>query len=214
MSTYTQQHRIIGISTPLKEDALLLQSFSGEEGVSVPFRFDLRLHSEDRNIKFDAVVGQPATVRINLADGSARYINGIISQFTQGGASQRFAHYSATLVPWLWLLTRTSDCRIFQNKSAIDIIQQIFKEYGFADYRLKLQGAPEEREYCVQYRETDFNFVSRLLEEEGIFYFFEHEESKHTLVLANSQHEFKDCPDQATARYEMVTHEHWLEDLV
>ncbi|MEJ7712154.1 MAG: type VI secretion system tip protein TssI/VgrG [Pyrinomonadaceae bacterium] len=80
--------------------------------------------------------------------------------------------------------------------------------------KLNLHRTPEEREYCVQYRETDFNFVSRLMEEEGIFYFFEHEKTKHTLVLANSQHEFKDCPNQPTARYEMVTHEHWFEDLV
>src|SRR5262249_15939458 len=144
-------------------------------------------------------VGKKATVLIHLPDLSKRYINGIISSFSQGGSSPlesgttpaAFSTYHATLVPWLWALTRTSDCRIFQNLTVPDIIAKVFKEHGFSDFANRLYGSFEPREYCVQYRETDFNFVSRLMEEEGIFYFFEHTEDKHTLVLANRSNEFK-----------------------
>lgn len=202
MGEYTQENRLIQIVTPLGEDVLLLQAFTGHEGVSRLFQFDLRMHSKNRSIAFDSIVGKKATIKIILDDGKERFINGLISSFSQGGTSTTFAHYHATLVPWLWMLTRTSDCRIFQNITVPDIIQKIFKEYGFSDFKNKLYGTFEERDYCVQYRETDFNFVSRLMEEEGIFYFFEHEESKHTLVLANRPSEFKPSPLKPSARYE------------
>src|SRR5208282_303386 len=86
----------------------------------------------------------------------------------------------------LGFLTRTSDCRIFQEKSVPDILEEVFKGHGFNDYQLNLSASHSQREYCVQYRETDFNFVSRLMEQEGIYYFFEHQEDKHTMVLADS----------------------------
>ncbi|MEN3332482.1 MAG: type secretion system secreted protein VgrG [Blastocatellia bacterium] len=202
MGEYTQENRLIQIMTPLGEDVLLLQGFNGYEGVSKLFQFDLRMHSKNRSIAFDSIVGKKATIKIILDDGNERFINGIISAFSQGGSSTNFAHYHATLVPWLWMLTRTSDCRIFQNLTVPDIIQKIFKEYGFSDFKNKLYGSFEERDYCVQYRETDFNFVSRLMEEEGIFYFFDHEESKHTLVLANRSSEFKPSPLKPSAIYD------------
>jgi type VI secretion system secreted protein VgrG len=106
------------------------------------------------------------------------------------------------MVPWLWFLDQTTDCRIFQNKTAPDIIKQIFQEYGFKDFSLSLYGDFVKRDYCVQYRESDFNFVSRLMEEEGIFYFFQHEDAKHTLVLGNDPAAHKPCPNQDTVRYE------------
>ncbi|MET0645143.1 MAG: type VI secretion system tip protein TssI/VgrG [Pyrinomonadaceae bacterium] len=202
MSTYTQSHRLISVHTPLGEDVLLLQSFSGQEGVSELFRFDLKMHSLNRSVSFDSVVGKPATVRVMLDGGEERFINGVVSSFSQAGTSGGLAHYHATLVPWFWLLTRTSDCRIFQQMPVPDIIEKIFQERSFKDYSLRLHGSFQPREYCVQYRETTFNFVSRLMQEEGIFYFFEHTKDKHTLVLANSPNEFKPCPNQTAARYE------------
>jgi type VI secretion system secreted protein VgrG len=105
------------------------------------------------------------------------------------------------VVPWLWFLGRTTDCRIFQHKSVPDIVQQIFKDLGFTDFKVQLQGNFEPREYCVQYRETDLNFVSRLMEEEGIFYFFEHTDSKHTLILANDPGVHQPVPNQPQAKY-------------
>ncbi|MEP7337335.1 MAG: type VI secretion system tip protein TssI/VgrG [Acidobacteriota bacterium] len=199
MSNYTQDNRRIQVFTTLGEDVLLLQGFNGQEGVSRLFQFDLRMHSENRSIKFEDIVGKKATIKVVLPDLSERYINGIVSSFAQGGSSPLqggekptvFTHYHATLVPWLWVLTRTSDCRIFQNMPVPDIISKVFKEHGFSDFENRLYGSFEPREYCVQYRETDYNFVSRLMEEEGIFYFFEHKKDKHVMVLANRPNEFK-----------------------
>ncbi len=222
MGEYTQDNRFIQLFTPLGKDALLLHSFSGKEGVSELFHFDLKMHSENRSLKFDQIVGKKATIKISLPDGSERYINGIINSFTQGGSSPLeggttptvFAHYYATLVPWLWVLTQTSDCRIFQNQTVPDILAQVFREHGFSDFKNRLQGNFEPREYCVQYRESDFNFVSRLMEEEGIFYFFEHEQDKHTLVLANHPSEFKPCPLQSSVSYKSLIGEERVEDVI
>jgi type VI secretion system secreted protein VgrG len=108
--------------------------------------------------------------------------------------------YRAYLVPWLWMLTQTSDCRIFQNKTAPQIIQEIFTEGNFQDFSLRLFVDYPQYEYCVQYRETDFAFISRLMEQEGIFYFFEHENGKHTLVLTDSPNAIKAHPAGSKAR--------------
>jgi type VI secretion system secreted protein VgrG len=199
---YTQENRFIRIDTPLGVDELLLHSFNGEEGISRLFQFGLTMYSENRSIAFDSIVGKKATVTVYLPDRSKRYFNGIISSFSQGGSSQleggttpvNLISYYATFVPWLWNLTRTTDCRIFQNMSVPDIIAKIFKDLGFSDFANRLYGSFEPREYCVQYRETDYDFVSRLMEEEGIFYFFEHTQDKHILVLANRPNEFKPSP--------------------
>jgi type VI secretion system secreted protein VgrG len=198
--TYTQDNRLIGINTPLGKDVLLLQSFSGQEGVSRLFAFDLDLLSENRAVSFEKIIGQRVTIRIALSTGEKRYINGFVSRFAHVGQDERFARYHAEVVPWLWFLTRTSDCRIFQNMTIPDVIAKIFHDLGFNDFKNALEGSFEPREYCVQYRETDFAFVSRLMEEYGISYFFEHEQDSHTLVLANSSAPHKPCHGQAKAR--------------
>jgi type VI secretion system secreted protein VgrG len=201
MSEYTQDNRFIQVFTTLGKDVLLLEGFHGLEGVSRLFNFELRMLSEKKDISFEEIVGKQATIKILQSGMDDRYINGIISSFTQRGSSQldrgqnpKLTIYSATLVPWLWVLTRTSDCRIFQKMTVPDILRHVFQEHGFSDFDFRLHGTFAEREYCVQYRETDFNFVSRLMEEEGICYFFEHYEKKHTLVLANRNNEFKPSP--------------------
>ena len=197
-----QAHRRIAITTPLGKDVLLLRGFSGSEAISQLFHFDLDLLSENDSIKFQDVVGKNVTLRIYDAQGSERNWNGFISRFSQGSQDRRLTGYRAQMVPWLWFLTRTSDCRIFQNKKAPEIIQQIFKDLGFSDFKLRLYGDFQKRDYCVQYRETDFNFVSRLMEEEGICYYFEHADGKHTLILANDAAAHDPCPNQKTARYD------------
>jgi type VI secretion system secreted protein VgrG len=198
---FTQTDRALRIDTPLGPDAVMLRSFSGQEGVSQLFRFQLELVSEDDSISFDAIVGKKVTVHIETVDAE-RGLSGFISRFSQGSRDERFTYYRAEMVPWLWFLTRTADCRIFQKKKAPDIIKKIFDDLGFSDYELRLQGDFHVRDYCVQYRETDFNFVCRLMEEEGICYFFEHADdgSKHTLVLANDGTSHKPCPHQEKAR--------------
>jgi len=214
---YTQDNRLIAIDTPLGMDVLLLAGFHGIEGMSGLFSFELNLLSENHNIKFEDIIGKNVTVSIILADGNKRFFNGIISSFSQGrggneaGGDPHFSHYTATMVPWFWLLTRTADSRIFQKLSVPDIVEKIFIEKGFLDYKLLLNDSYDKRDYCVQYRETDFNFISRLLEEEGICYFFEHEEKKHTLILADASDKFKPCPKQESARYQ-ISAGGWLEE--
>jgi type VI secretion system secreted protein VgrG len=218
----TQENRLISIATTLGKDKLLLYRFDGNEGISRLFHFDLYMHSLQRDISFKDIVGKKATVTLVLPDGQKRYINGLISSFSQGGSSPltggekpvNFTHYHATLVPWLWVLTRSTDCRIFQDLSVPDIIQKVFQEHGFKDFRLKLSGSYNPREYCVQYRETDFNFVTRLMEEEGIFYFFEHTEDKHTLVIADNVAAFSPCPLQKKVSYKSIKGQDRDEDVI
>ncbi|MFA7060329.1 MAG: type VI secretion system tip protein TssI/VgrG [Pedobacter sp.] len=214
---YTQDEKLIAIKTPLGKDVLLLTSFKGTEGISRLFSFDLTMVAEKHDISFDAIVGQNVTISVVLSDGSSRYFNGIISSFSQGrggcekGGNSQFCSYRATMAPWLWVLTQTSDIRIFQNKSAPDIIDKVFKDQGFKDYRLKLQGSYAKRDYCVQYRETDFNFVSRLMEEEGIYYFFAHEDGKHAMIISDTSSGNKPCPKQKSVSYH-PSEGGWLEE--
>ncbi len=214
---YTQDNRLIAIETPLGKDVLLLSSFQGSEGLSIPFCFELELLSENHNIQFKDIIGQYVTVSILLADGKKRYFHGLISRFSQGRGTEKtgtgavLSSYTATMVPWFWLLTRTADSRIFQNLTVPEIVQQIFQEKGFLDFENKLHSSYDQWIYCVQYRETDFNFICRLLEEEGIYFFFKHEDKKHTLVLSDVPDEHKDCPGQETARYQ-ITAGGWLEE--
>ncbi len=200
--TYTQNELQLSITTPLGADVLLLQGFTGAEALSQPFLFTLELLSEDGKVDFAKLIGKPATVTIARPGGSEkRLINGVISRFVQLGSDSRFTHYLAELRPWLWLLNFASDSRIFQNKSVPDILEAVFNELGYPDFRKNLKGQYSQREYCVQYQESYFDFVCRLLEDEGIFYFFEHTDSAHTLVLADDQDAHRSCPGITDVQY-------------
>jgi type VI secretion system secreted protein VgrG len=186
--SYSQDHRLLAIDTPLGKDVLLLQELNGYEGVSRLFSYELDLLAYDNDsISFSDIVGQKVSITLQLPDGSPRYISGFVSRFTQGETDARlFTHYRAQVVPWLWFLTRQADCRIFQNMAVPDIISKIFDPFGFKDFKPNLKSSYPQLEYCVQYRETSFNFVSRLMEEFGIFYYFDHTtQGKHTMVLAD-----------------------------
>jgi len=201
MGAYTQEGGLFKIDTPLGKDVLLLRGFQGSEGISRLFRFQLDLLSENPAISFPDIIGKNVTISLKQPDGSYRYLNGIINRFGQQATEERLTAYTAEMVPWLWLLTRDADCRGFINKTVPDIISQVFTDLGFNDFSNSLQGSYEPIDYSVQYRESSFNFVSRLMEECGIFYFFKHEEGKHTLVLADSQTIHSPCPGQSTIRY-------------
>jgi type VI secretion system secreted protein VgrG len=197
----TQKNREIAVETPLGEDVLLLTSMSGTEQLSRPFEFQLELASEKPQIKSSDIIGQNVTMRLNLPNNKVRYFNGFISSFSQIAGTLQLDQYSATVVPWLWFLTRTADCRIFQEKTVPDIIKQVFSDHGFTDLEDALTGSYRTWEYCVQYRETDFNFVSRLMEQEGIYYFFKHENGKHKLVLADSASAHESYPDHDQIKF-------------
>jgi type VI secretion system secreted protein VgrG len=183
----TQRQRGAAVTTPLGEDVLLLRRMTGTEALGRPFQLTLSLFSERGDLRFDDVLGQSFSVRMDLPGGGQRYFNGIVSHFSQSPGEGRYAHYQATLRPWFWFLTRTTDCRIYQNKNVPDIIREVFGRHEFAEFDDSgLSGTYRTWEYCVQYRETDFNFVSRLMEQEGIYYYFRHAEGRHTLVLCDS----------------------------
>ena len=211
---HTQDERLAAITTPLGKDVLLLEGFSGSEGISELFRFDVRLLAEvDTTIDFDAIVGKNVTISIFTPAGD-RYFNGLVSRFSQGESDSTFTAYTAEVVPWLWMLTQTADCRIFQDKTVPDIVMQVFKDLGFTDVRQQLTGSYPPREYCVQYRETDFNFVARLMEQYGIFYYFQHEKGTHTLVLADAKAAHQPAPLQAKARFHRIAAGETLTDHV
>lgn len=196
MAVYTQKHRRLNLTTPLGADALVLTSFSGREEMSRPFSFRLNMLSDKESIAAKDIVGKTVTFSVDMGGDDPRYFNGVVSRFVAGRQDEGgMRTYFADVVPWIWFLGRTTDCRMFQNKDVKDIVKKIFDDLGFSDYSLKLNGSYAKREYCVQYRETDLNFVARLLEEEGIFYFFTHEDGKHTLNLADAKSAYKSCKE-------------------
>lgn len=196
----TQTSLPLQVTTPFS-DVLVARSFHGEDAVSTPFRYTLELVSENAGLDFTQVVGQGVTVQLALAPSGQRYFHGVCTRFVQGGTQDGLTTYHAELRPWLWLLTLAADCRIYQNQSVPQIVQGIFSALGFSDFRNLLTGSYPALEYCVQYRETAFAFVSRLLEESGISYFFEHASGKHVLVLADDASAYPACPGPATATY-------------
>lgn len=202
MAKYTQANRLLEIATPLGADAFLLTGFTGQESISELFQFQLELLAENsQEIAFEKLLGQPATVRLTLAGGQNRYVGGLISRLSQGARDQDFTRYRMEIVPQFWLLTRRAQSRIFQNLSVPDILKKVLEGL---DVAWEVQGTFHPREYCVQYRETDFAFASRLMEEEGIFYFFKHAASGHRMVVANTPASHPDLPEQSQAIFEAV----------
>lgn len=182
----TQDKQRIKLDTPLGKDAFLVRRLSGREAVSKPFGFTFDVVTELDSVDQKKLIGKSISCAVKCNDGSERYFSGIVSSLQAGSVVEsRFRQYQISMVPWLSLLNYRSDCRIFQEKKVTDIIEEVFKNLGFNDFTWKLQGSYSPREYCVQYRETDFEFVTRLMEEEGIYYFFKHESNKHTLVLSD-----------------------------
>jgi type VI secretion system secreted protein VgrG len=197
MGKYQQQNHRIAVTTPLGKDKLYLKSFSGQEEFSRLFHYTLEMYCDDPWIAPQSIVGKSVTVALKPPVGGERFFNGIVSRFSCLGTGDRYSAYRAEMVPSLWLLTRTADCRIFQGKKIPDILHDVFSSCGLSDYKLMLSKSYPQREYCVQYRETAFNFVSRLMEQYGIFYFFKHADGKHTLVLGDDAGAYENCQDDS-----------------
>ncbi|ETK21188.1 hypothetical protein H097_01472 [Pseudomonas sp. FH4] len=198
---FNQASRLAKITSPLGPDVLLLNEMGGGEELGRLFYYDLQLNSLDANIDLNQLLGKPMNVSLQLADGGERYFHGIVARCSQNIDQGQFASYQVTLRPWLWLLSRTSDCRIFQNLSIPQIIKQVFRDLGFSDFEDALSRPYREWEYCVQYRETSFDFVSRLMEQEGIYYFFRHEQDRHVLVLADAYGAHATVPGYTSVPY-------------
>jgi type VI secretion system secreted protein VgrG len=180
--------REIEIATPLKPGVLLFHRMHAREELSrlSTYTIELLSHPDHGDIDLDQVLGQNVTVKLTLADDSSRFFNGYVTRFAQAGMHGRYNRFIASVNPWAWFLTRTADCRIFQDMSVPDIVKAVFTELGVTDFKFDLIDEHRKWPYCVQYRETDFNFISRLLEHEGIFYYFRHTNDRHTMVLTDS----------------------------
>ena len=190
--------RVMEIVTPLGEDVLLFHTMRGREELSRVSEYRLDLLSERNDINLDEILGQNVTLKVALPNDATRCFNGFVTRFAQHGMLGRYHRYHATVRPWLWFLTRTADCRIFQDMTVPDIVEAVFGDHSSADFASELTGSYRRWTYCVRYRETDFNFVSRLLEQEGIYYYFRHSEGHNTLVLTDSasQHvAFEGCEE-------------------
>ncbi|WP_367373636.1 type VI secretion system tip protein TssI/VgrG [Pseudomonas lini] len=198
---FKQLSRLAKITSPLGPDVLLLKDMGGGEELGRLFNYELQLHSLDNAIDLNQLLGKPMCLSLQLDGGGERYFHGIVARCSQNVDQGQFASYQATLRPWLWLLTRTSDCRIFQNLTIPQIIKQVFRDLGFSDFEDALSRPYREWEYCVQYRETSFDFVSRLMEQEGIYYFFRHEQGRHVLVLADAYGAHTGAPGYASVPY-------------
>jgi type VI secretion system secreted protein VgrG len=165
---------------------LLVSSFELVEGVSELYELEVIVASDDAFLAFSDGIGKPALLTILGGKGEARHVHGIVARMRHGEPSAKYAHYHVSIVPKLWRLGHRQDSRIFQEKAVPDILKEVLNAAGVADVRLALNGSYAPREYCVQYRETDLAFVNRLMEEEGIFFYFAHTDAKHELVLSDN----------------------------
>ncbi|MGJ7535229.1 MULTISPECIES: type VI secretion system Vgr family protein [unclassified Variovorax] len=190
---FTQHAAFLTVKTVLGPDELLLDAFQAAEGLSQLFACSLTMRSPSSELKAADLIGTSATVALQRPEKETRFFNGIVSRFTYLGSNRDFATYSLELVPRMWLLTLGRDRVIYQSMSTPDILQKVLGEFGVA-FSTQLQGTYAPREYCVRYDETAFDFVSRLMEEEGIFYFFTFADGAHTLVLADSNSACMPCP--------------------
>ncbi|HKH28144.1 MAG TPA: type VI secretion system tip protein TssI/VgrG [Sphingomicrobium sp.] len=187
-----QDTRFAELRTPLGKDVLVLVRFDATEGLSELFEYRIEALAA-KEVDLDAILGRPCSVTVKLY-GKERHFNGIAVEAQWTGVRQEHHVYRLVLRPWLWLCSRTSDCRFFQDKTASEIIQEVWRDRGFNDFRANLNESYPKLEYCVQYRETDLAFVSRLMEQHGIYYFFEHTSDKHTLVMADSMSSHQAVP--------------------
>ena len=182
------ESRTITATTPLPEEKLHFARMTGHEAISQCFTFETTFQSDDIDIASYDILGKDVTIKVE-SERSERFFHGYVDSFalTEFG-SDRF-QYVAVLRPWLWFLSKTSDSRIFQNMSVVEIIEEVFSDHSNANYEIRLKNTYKPREYCVQYDETDLNFVSRLMEHEGISYFFEYVDGAHTLILTDTNSE-------------------------
>ena len=191
--------RIFTLLSPLGESGKFAE-LSGREEISKPFDFTLTIASLDNSIAMNAILGQAVTIDVQREDNSHRYFNGFVTEFRQIRRHGKYFHYEARLRPQLWFLSQTRDFKIFQKSNARDIVKQVLSEFGIA-IKDKLNGYYRPREYTVCYGESYFDFCSRLMEEEGISYYFEHANGSHTLVLCDSISAYPTLPSHASIPY-------------
>jgi type VI secretion system secreted protein VgrG len=208
------QNRFVKLLSPLGASAGLVR-MSGVETLGQPFKYDIEFVSEDPNVDFPSLLGKTMAVQLELDDLSYRYFHGYVTELRLLGDMGRYSHYQAVLRPWFWLLSKNTNCRVFNTlKTVSDRVVEILKKNGFTDVQPRLATKPAQQgnnstatdhyrewDFRVQYRESDFNFISRLLEQEGIYYYFKHFPDKHVLVLADDYGSHDTVPGAETIPY-------------
>ena len=191
MGELTQENRLISISTPLPKDELLLTSFEGTEYISDLFEYKIEVLSKNHSIKAEDLIGKNITVTIQ--NDQKRTFNGYVNHFIYGEVkADNLRTYRLTIVPWLWFLSKTNNHRIFQEMTTKDIVSQVFRDLQFTDFNYNAAGNSTAREYCVQYNESSLDFISRLLEEDGIAYYFEQTGDKHVLQIVDEKNAYQE----------------------
>jgi type VI secretion system secreted protein VgrG len=208
MPTYTHDRRLLSLTTPLGKDAVLVERFSGHEGISSLTELELELLSFPENpIQPASFIGKRVTLGIAYNLSGQRYFNGIVRSLKLVSHDGQLDEsttpvlvYKAEVVPNLWLLTLNSQTRVFQNKTVIEIVKAVLGVYSITP-KDDTQATYQPLDYCTQYRETDYDFVARLLEQHGIFFYFIHTQSDHIMVLADNSAQLSPCPVQSTFNY-------------
>lgn len=210
-----QENRLLRILTPLEDDFLLVHHFRAAEGLSQLFMIEAELlHAEEEEgyqptvVDPQQILGQGISIEVVQSDGTNRMFNGIATRFSQGTRHARFSFYNIEIRPHVWILTQNRQSRIFQHKSVPDILKAVFTGFDVKD---ETQGSFQPRNYCVQYRESDWDFAARLMEEEGIYYYFEHSAGAHRMILGNTPGSHRDCISKSEIPY---FHQVEREDLV
>jgi type VI secretion system secreted protein VgrG len=220
MGKTTQKGRLLSISTPLGEDFLLLRKMSATEGLSQLFTINVELlHEEEKGqgkvtlVEPESILGKAVTISVTQDEDEMRFFSGIVNRFSQGNRSTHYSYYYATIVPHIWILTQNIQSRIFQNISVPDILRKVFADF---EVLYEIQGTFKPRNYCVQYRESDFDFASRLMEEEGIYYYFIHEGGKDKMILGNTPQSHRDCPNKSELPYfvEELSDQKWTHSIM
>ncbi|HSW23931.1 MAG TPA: type VI secretion system tip protein TssI/VgrG, partial [Burkholderiaceae bacterium] len=189
------------LTTALPPADLRFESMTHSSELSALEETQFHLLSEKSDLSPDKMLGQTVDLAVQLRDGKKRHFCGYVTRFGIGTNQGRWYGYQATVRPWLWFLTRTADCRIFQEQTVREIVEAVFKDHPIASYEFKLVRSYRKRTYCVQYRESDFNFVARLLEDEGIYWYFDHREGEHKLMLVDAPDAHKPIDGEAKLPY-------------
>jgi len=182
-----QTNRMAELKTVFGEDELSLVSIDCDEGLSDDFEIRLDVVSQQEDLDFDQAIATHMTVRVDTNNGDTRFFDGLLTDARWAGHKDGYYRYKLLLRPWFWLLTKNANCRIFMDKSAPEIIKEVLGEHDFSDFEDKLTESYDPIHYCVQYRESDYDFCCRLMEEFGMSYFFEHDDGKHVMILADSK---------------------------
>jgi len=205
MSSYTQTNRILSFTSPLGANQLLAMAFEGTEELSELFDFYVDvLATPETVVDPAALVGKRVTLDIQVTDtGTKRYFNGIVASLESTGGDTYFNSYRVRMVPTLWLLSLNQQTRVFQDKTVLEILQAVLSPYSIVP-KLETQGSYISLEYCTQYRETDLEFILRLMQQQGLFFYFTHTASDHVMVVTDSSSLLAECPVVSTFRYGMT----------